>query len=375
MPKVLIHLERWAKGGIENFVIGVLPQLVNEGYEFDISSVRSIGSYYDSQLSELGVRRSVAFPDQSPSQITRLMTGLKRFKRLLSDGNYDAVWIAYMTGTSFLYSMIAKQAGVPIRIVHSHGTDVGEGAKKTKRLISHTLSKYISGSCNSKLACSREAGLFMFQSDDFIVVHNGIDIQRFRFNLKSRVSVREKLGVPCDAIFLGNIGRVAIEKNPIFQLEVFNCYLDINPNAYYLMMGTDEMLTDVKAFVVAHNLQDRVILREAVSDTAPYYSALDLFLMPSIREGVSFSQIEAQCSGLPVLCSDGISSEADITDLCVHCKLSEGFNKWSKTIDSMLKEHASIKRDKYAELVKRAGYSLEDTSNTISAALAGKFIL
>lgn len=358
--KLLFYTEAWGRGGIETFVRNTIPGLREAGIHVDLCSTWDWGLGDDDLLREYDVRRFVHFPGRRPSQLRRLVEGPRSFREVLDGGTYDAVWINTMNGGGFLYAREAKRAGVPIRVVHSHNTDVGEGARQLKRLFGRAASSVLIHTATHLVACSREAGVYLFGEAPCTVVRNGIDADRFRFSPEGRHRVREELGIAPDAVLLGSIGRISPQKNPLFQVEVFAEYRRrFDQRAEYLMVGKPDMADEVRARARSLGVDDAVRVLGAVAGPAPYYSALDVMLVPSHYEGFGFALIEAQCAGLPVLSSDTLPPDADCTELSVHCGLGQSPLEWATTAHELIETFAGRRAADYAAQVANAGYSVE----------------
>ncbi len=369
MSRVLVYTEAWGQGGIESFLMNVFRRLSGNGFDFDLFSTWDWSDVADGELGRLGVHRTAVFHGYRPSQLTRLRSGLKGFAEALSEGNYDAVYVNTMNGLGFLYAREAARCDVPVRVVHSHNSDVGEGAKALKRAVGRLGSLMFGGYATVRASCSTAAGEYLFGRRGFIVVKSGIETERFSFDPAARECIRGELGVEPEVSLVGNIGRIAPAKNPLFQLEVFAELINFVPDARYLMIGGNEMGDVVLEKARALGIQDRVSVLPPVADPAPYYSALDAFLMPSLFEGLGNVRIEAQCSGLPILCSDSLPVEGDVTDLTRSCSLEDPPLLWAEELMKMLTRCGD--RGSYARVIEDAGWSAESSAEAVGRLLVG----
>lgn len=362
--KVLVYTEAWGVGGIESFLMNVFRHLSGNGFAFDLFSTWDWNDTVDEELEKLGVHRTAMFRGHRPGQLTRLCNGLKGFSDMLSKKRYDAVYINTMNGLGFLYAREATRHGVPVRVVHSHNSDVGEGEKSIKRIIGHIGSYLFGRYATSRAACSKAAGEYLFGNRDFSVVKNGVDTRRFCFDPAARARVRSELGIGTGTHLVGNIGRIAPAKNPLFQLEVFAELLKLDPTAHYLMVGGNEMGNDVFEKAKSLGIQGKITVLPQVANPAPYYSALDAFLMPSLFEGLPFVLVEAQTSGLPICCSDCLPPEGDVTDLVHHCSLSTSPTRWATELVTMMDSNMSD-RCSYSQVVSDAGWSTAGSADAV----------
>lgn len=105
------------------------------------------------------------------------------------------------------------------------------------------------------------------------------------------------------------------------------------------------------------DLGDCVIFTGERSDTGALLSAMDMYILPSLWEGLGISLIEAQASGLICICSDRIQDEAIITELVNRYSLGLGSKKWASIINDNLK---NINRYEYSEIVRKSKYDIKN---------------
>ncbi|WP_165174035.1 glycosyltransferase [Adlercreutzia sp. ZJ242] len=371
MSKVLIYSEAWGKGGIETFVRNVLPSLVEAGFEVDIFSTWDWKEQDDAWLESLGGNRFTAFRGFRPGQVRRLVEGPRAFRRLLDASGYDVVWVNTMNGMGFRFAREAELAGVPVRVVHSHNSDVGDGAKLLKRAVGSIGIALWGGSSTRNVACSADAGRYLFRGRPFDVISNGVDVGRFRFSQAKRERARGELGVDDNTTLVGSIGRIDAQKNPLFQVEVFAEYGRMDAGSKYLMLGQPAMVDEVLERARQLGVDGDLIVRESVQDPSPYYSALDAFLMPSLHEGLGFAQVEAQCAALPVLCTDTMPEEADLTELSQHCSLDDSPVVWAERLWELVEAFRGKRCGFYADEVERAGFSSDACARKVIEVISG----
>ena len=338
-------------------------RLQGKGVSFSLYSCWDWNDSFDDELAKLGIDRYTVFSGYKPGQLKRLCDGSKGFAELVNSMNPDAVYINTMNGMGFLYSEVAMKHCVPMRVVHSHNSAFGSGQAAAKAVM-HTFGKTVlSGSATACLACSSDAGRYLFGSRPFEVVNNGIDTERFRFDAASRAEIRDSFDIPQNAFLFGNIGRIAEAKNPLFQIRVFAEILKREPNSYYLMVGEGDLRPQVESLVDELAVRERVIMPGYLPDPAPVYSALDCFLMPSLFEGLAIVRIEAQCSGCAIVCSEALPLEAHVTDAEALVPLSVGESAWADKAVEMVRKPTN--RDVYPALVRGAGFDADDCATIV----------
>ena len=367
--RVICYSEVWGQGGIETFLMTLFQHRQNKGMAFTVYSTWDSNTALDGELEALGIDRYTVFPDFKAGQARRLKEGAAGFAEVVELIKPDAIYINTMNGMGFLYTHVAKKRGVPVRVAHSHNSAYGSGQALAKGLAHRFGKSVLGGSATACLACSDEAGRYLFGSRPFTVVNNGIDTDRFAFNPDARAELRERYGIPLDAPLFGSVGRLAEAKNPLFQIRTFAEILRLEPSAYYLMVGDGDMRPQVEELVRELGLGNRVIMPGYLPDPAPVYSALDCFLMPSLFEGLAIVRIESQCARCAIVCSEALPPEAHVTDAEVLMPLSAGERAWAEKAVEMARMEGD--RAAYAELVREAGFDADDTTRQVADILGG----
>ena len=365
--RVICYSEAWGQGGIETFLMSLFRRLQGKGFAFTVFSCWDWNPAMDEELASLGIDRYTVFPDHKPGQAKRLREGSAGFGELIDLIHPDAVYVNTMNGMGFLYTDVAKRKGVPVRVAHSHNSAFGSGQAAAKAVMHNFGKVVLGGSATIRLACSADAGRYLFGSRRFTMLNNGIDTNRFAFDPEARASLRTELGIPQDALLFGSVGRIAEAKNPLFQIRAFGEILCLEPGSYYLMVGDGEMKDQVVALVEELGIADRVIMPGYLPDPAPVYSALDCFLMPSLFEGLAIVCIEAQCARCAIVCSEALPPEAHVTDAEVLMPLSAGERAWAEKAVEMARMEGD--RAAYASLVREAGFDADDTACQVAGTL------
>ncbi len=250
-------------------------------------------------------------------------------KNILRTEHYDAIHVHGNSGTMYIEIKAAKIAGVPIRIAHCHSTSC-------KYKLAHKLLKSKLNNCvTNAVACSQQAGKWLYNGE-FTILHNGIDVQKFSFSKTERDKYRRELNLE-EVFVIGHIGYMSHEKNHTFLLSVFKRFLDKVPSAHLVLIGDGNLRHDIEKYIEDNNLQERVSILGNRADVAQLYQAFDVFVLPSLWEGLPVTLVEAQTAGLPCIASDTVTPEVNITGNVRYVGIGE------KDIDSWIKELLSIK--------------------------------
>ncbi len=212
---------------------------------------------------------------------------------------------AHMNLVNFVPLIIAFFLKVPVRISHSHiATD-----NIDQKLFIKIFKKLNVLFANALFSCGNEAGKYMYGDKKFKVIRNAIDIQQFKYDEKQRKQFRLKYNINSTTKVFGNIGRFTKQKNQFYLLDIFNEYQKENPDSLLYIIGTGKLKKDLDDKITKLNLNKKVWLIKPMESTAPFYSMIDVFLLPSLYEGLPVTTIEAQVSRLPLLISDTIDQD------------------------------------------------------------------
>jgi glycosyltransferase involved in cell wall biosynthesis len=254
-----------------------------------------------------------------------------------------------MSGIPLKY---AKKHGVPVRIAHAHSSNQTKDAKYLLKLFfKRSIVKY----STHLFACSQAAGTWMFGCGDFHVLNNAIDTASYVYNSHTAQQVRTELGIPKEALVIGHVGRFAPPKNHEFLVRIF---ANLPETARLLLVGEGELRQTVEQQVEALGIRDRVIFAGLRKDVPRMLQAMDVFVFPSIYEGLPVSIVEAQAAGLPCLISDKVPIECKKTDLVQQIPLDADALAWSTAV---LKSAALPRRDTSQE-IKAAGFDITENA-------------
>ena len=215
------------------------------------------------------------------------------------------------------------------------------------------------------IGCSEKAAEFLLPSKvikekKYCVLKNGIELSKFKFQSEIREKIRKSLGVENDFV-IGHAGRFSTQKNHIFLLKIFKYIYDIDADAVLILFGVGELLDDIKSEANCLGISDRIIFYGASSEMEKMYMAMDVFVMPSLHEGLPVTGIEAQASGLPCVFADTITREVDITSTSKFLSLNMDAAIWAKNI----MECKGKERVDSLKLLKQEGYDIEDTAHMV----------
>ena len=260
----------------------------------------------------------------------------------------------------------AKKYGVPVCIAHAHSSNQ---TKDKKYLLKLLFKKNIKKNATDLFACSQAAGRWMFGGNQFRVLNNAIDTSVFAVNVDLRDEVRHELVIPDDALVIGHVGRFAPPKNHKFIVEIFSEVLQTEKNARLLFVGDGDLRKETEDLVLTLGISESVIFAGLRSDVNRILQAMDVFLFPSLYEGLPVSVIEAQAAGVPCLISDQVPIECKKTDLVKQIPLQSNLACWKKEVLDAGRVH---KRDTSRE-IRDAGFDIDQSAHWLETFYLEKY--
>ena len=313
-------------GGIEMFLMRIVRNLKdNKNYEFVFLTNKPGEYYYEKELNGLGARFIRIKPPKKMSRIKHLI----ELRKVLKAEKPDIIHChTYFDAASVM--LVAKQLKIKTRITHSH---TAEGKTIGRKLLHTTLSRIIRKKSTKLIACSKEAGEALYgKNASYEIMPNMIDTDNAKYNEKMRSKIRKSLGIKDNEIVIGHVGRLAEVKNHKFLIEIFNEIKKQYKNYKMLFVGDGELRHELETQIKKHGYNKDIILLGNRSDVMDILNALDIFVFPSIYEGLPTVLIEAQDNGLPIVASSSISHESKINNNFEFVDLEKGAKHWSDVI-------------------------------------------
>jgi len=358
MPIRILHafavLDR---GGAEVMMMNIYKEIDREKIQFDFVVNDNNCKYaYEDEIDKLGGR---VFRMPKYTALNHFAYK-KAWKRLLAEHPEWLIIHAHHTSSAGAYFGQARAMG-KLTIAHSH---TAGGVKSVKSYIKILLRSRLKHKADYLFACSSNAAKWMFgkHASRVKIIKNAIDVEKFTFNNEIRKTKRDEFRIE-NKFVLGNIGRFGIEKNHKFLIDIFAEVKKKRPESVLLLVGDGELRSEIERKVDTLGLEDSVIFTGVRQDVSELLQAMDVFVFPSLFEGLPVTVIEAQAAGLPCLISDTITDEVQITDSVEALSLTETSQKWAENI---LKFADDKERKDVREEIKAAGYDVVSQTNEIS---------
>ncbi|MHA6485280.1 glycosyltransferase family 1 protein [Paenibacillus sp. strain BS8-2] len=346
------------RGGLETMLMNYYRQMREKGIQFDFLVHRMEEGHYDREIVALG-GQIYRMPPIRPGQYRRYFKKLDTFFE--SHREYKIVH-SHMNENSGFVLRAARKAGVPCRIIHSHLSDLGLDYKYPFRLYARMS---IKDHPSDYFACSARAGEWLFgkrkqRSEKVTVLHNAVNASEFRYNASVRQAVRHELGAG-DAIVIGHIGRFNEQKNHKFLLQLFEQIHLRNPNTLLLLAGDGHLRSAMEEEAKRLGISGAVRFLGVREDVAALLQAMDVFLFPSLFEGLPVVLVEAQAAGLRCVVSDAITEEADITGRVSFLSLNQPIDVWCDAVLGVTYEHVDT-----GLLLRESGYDTASMADWLS---------
>lgn len=276
---------------------------------------------------------------------------------------YDVVHIHANSATAVIELLAAMIAGVSKRIVHIHTSSCDH---KIAHTILYPLFKLL---YTDAIAVSKKAGDWIFK--DYKVLRNGINTAKYAFSNEDRIRVRKEYNIPYNAIVLGHVGKIYKPKNHEFLIDVFKKYSETHNNTYLLLVGDGDLRKSIQEKVNSLDLNDKVVFTGMQTPISEFLSAMDIFVFPSLWEGMPLSLIEAQASGLKCISSNTIDSNSNVTGEVVRLPIND-VNLWVDAIHNIYLEDRQATCEKYIDLIKKNCFDIYSNALILERIYKGK---
>jgi glycosyltransferase involved in cell wall biosynthesis len=296
-------------GGTEIFLMNYYRQIDKSRIQFDFLLTGLEQGVFDDEILSLGGRLF-----NVPSKKQHLIKNLFGTYRILKH-NRSSIVHSHLDGMNGLILLLSLFAGNKRRISHSHNTQ-HLTTNKLKVLIHNGFRHLSRMVATDFMSASKDASMWLHgvkaTSKRNIIIVNAIDYSKFSFDFDVRNDVRNECSVDSRYV-LGHVGRFHFQKNHSFLLELVANLSKKDDSVLMMLVGDGETRIDIETKINELQIQNHVYLVGKTSDTSKYYNAFDMFLLPSIFEGLGIVAIEAQVNGLPVIASKGVPAEAKIS--------------------------------------------------------------
>lgn len=359
--RVLQVLGGLNRGGAETMVMNLYRNIDRNKIQFDFIKHTESKCAYDDEIKELG-GRIYSIPKYKVYNHFQYKKAWSNFFK--KHPEYKIIH-GHVRSTATIYLKIAKKYGL-YTIAHSHSTSSGKGIKAIIKSILQFRIRYIA---DYFMGCSQKANEWLFgkkiaNSGRSFVLPNAIDVDKYKYNKEIAKKIKTEFNIENDEMVIGNVGRFSYMKNHKFLIEIFE-KLNEKVRCKLLLIGDGELKHNIQEMVVRKNLQNKVIFTGVRNDVNDILQAIDIFLMPSIFEGLPVTLVEAQAAGVPCLISDNITNEVNLTDLIYRESLKADAETWENRIRK-IELTKNRQNHIYSDSIKSKGYNIEEEAMRIT---------
>lgn len=350
-------------GGIESYVMNLYRKIDKNKVQFDfVDWCGEENIAFSEEIKKLGGRIF-----KIPTRRDNYLENKRAIDKLVGTGKYRYVYnnlnsLSNISGVTATDNIVNT-----IPIIHAHNDSIEKGLLVSK-ILDKIHKPYINSQKCIRLACSQQAGEWMFPHSKFSVVADSIDTTLFEYSESIRKHYRHMLNIE-NKFVVGSVARFSPQKNISFLIDVFKKICEKKKNVVLVLVGTGSQKKLIKAKVFKYHLEDKVIFLGTRNDTSSLMQAMDAMVAPSVFEGFGMSVLEAQCSGLPCYVSDAFNDEVIQTTLVKKIPLTDTALEWATLIISDL-SFFKEKRVSYSSVIRENGYDSEQVAN----GLTDKFI-
>lgn len=343
---------KWVGGGVEAVVMNYYRHIDKTKIQFDfICDSDSTNIPYE-EIEKLGGKVILIPPYQ------KVFKYHKELKKVLKDGNYKIVH-SHINTLSIFPLFAAKCAKVPVRIAHSHSTIVNNKREFKRNVMKNILKHFSRIFATDYFACSElsaisQFGKKVYNNGEVVIINNAIDVDKFKYDENIRKSKRKELGIKDNTLVIGHIGRFVETKNHSFIIDVFNEVHKKKNDSILLLAGQGPLMEEIKEKVHNLELDDSVKFLGQRNDVNELYQVFDIFLLPSLYEGLGMVLIEGQVSGLSCIASKEVPSIAKINDNFKFIGLDEDVSVWKDAIQEL----SSLDRSDCSKQIVSSGYDI-----------------
>ena len=351
-------------GGAESRVMDLYRQMDKEEIQFDFlvhsDAIKHAGDdpnarvpqFYDEEIKAMGGNIYVL----PRFKLYNYFAYRKAIHAFFAEHHEFKVVQGHMTSTASIYLPIAKKHGIPITVAHCRSGGVDKGIKG---VLTKLLRKNLYKKTDYCFACSRLAGINAYGEKRLNkgmvkIIYNAVDAGKFAYDPEKRNQMRKQLNIE-DKLVLGHVGRFELPKNHPYLIEIFASLCSMRSDGVLVLLGDGPDRAKMEEKCEELGIRDKVLFMGIRTQTENYYQAFDLFLLPSLYEGMPGVLVEAQAAGLKCLVSDTVTKEAKATDLVTYMDIEQPPSVWAREI---LAQANYDRRVTYREMVE-SGFDIK----------------
>lgn len=344
-------------GGIETFILNMCSHMNKDKYNFTVAAACE-KALIENEIEKIG--GNIVHISSIDNNKFEYAKGLWK---TIKDKKYDIIHIHKNSLSNPLPIIFAKISRKKI-VLHSHNTN--PTSENASRMVHSVFKHLVSFFKIKRLACSKMAAEWMFgknyKKKNVLLLNNGVDSDKLKFNKEIRYKIRNDFKIKNNEYAVCNVGRLSEQKNTLFILDIFERIYCEHNNSHLYLIGNGELESEAKVKASKLKSSSNIHFLGIRKDVLDIYHGMDLFLMPSLHEGLPIAAIEAQASGLPLLISDTVDLDVKICDSTEFEKLSSDKDIWAEHAIKLIEKN---ERKDTTEIIKKAGYDVNISADIL----------
>ena len=364
MKKYLVFGMSSLMGGVEAFLINYVEQMMDEENVFEFVFFNTVPEVVEK--TELKKCKYHVVPSR-----TRNWFGYYQgLKKIIKEGKYDVLWYNVCTLSDITLLKLAYKYQVPCRIVHSHNSE--NMGNRIVGILHNIHKKSVSKYATEFFACSEKAADFMFSHkiQNIRIINNAIITEKYKYDKGIRETVRKNLGIK-DEMVVGHVGRFHMQKNHFFIMEIFRQLTLLEGACKLMLIGSGELKEQIVEIAKQEQMEESIIFLDNRMDVNELLQAMDVFLFPSLFEGLGLALVEAQAADLPCVISDTIPEAAILSKKVFPMSLESPAIEWAKKIMECAQNN---NRSNQVELLREKHYDISENAILLKEYLNSKYI-
>jgi len=355
------------RDGAQTMVMNLYRKIDRTKIQFDFLCMKPGEHHYDQEIRALGGRILHINPPKKVGAIRHVCEIISVIRK---HGPFVAVH-AHTLFHSGIVAFAAFLAGVGKRICHSHSTNNERANTLFRKIYFRIMEITINLFATDMLACGHNAGAYLFgkralKSGKVVVFPNAIDLKKYEVLTNDDIlRLRRSFGLSEDTIIVGHVGRFTEPKNHKFFIPLME-YVKVNSlNMCLILVGDGELKDSIQKLVDEKGLNKYIKFLGVRQDIPELMNMFDVFVMPSLYEGLPVTLVEAQAAGTPCVVSDNVTREVDMgLNLVEFVPLDSPVETWiEKIIEKAGKKCRNL--DKIREVYRKRKYDVDETVKDI----------
>ncbi|WP_018757163.1 glycosyltransferase family 1 protein [Paenibacillus terrigena] len=355
-PRRILHVvSSLARGsGVMSVIMNIYQNLDKSNVQFDFIFFKDVNDSYENEITSYG-GEIYKIPRPSIKGMLTFYSFTSNFFKENSE-KYTALQIHEVYLCSIL-APVAKRNGIKNIIAHCHNTMYAD--KFVNSIRNRVLCLPLKRVVDINFACSVAAGEFLFgkkamRTGKVRVINNAIDCDKYKFDQDTRNNIRNELSIN-DKFVIGHVGRFNEQKNHTQLLDIFVEIKKIRSNSQLLLVGEGPLKDYIKEKAETLGISKDILFLGQRSDVDRLLQSMDVFIMPSLFEGLPVVGIEAQATGLLCYMSDEVTEEVSISNLYFK-SLNVPPHEWANDI---IENFNGFQRKNNSLVIKRSGFDIK----------------